>query len=146
MKKTAFTMAACLVLVVLLAAAAQAQTAHLRLIANIPFQFNVGDKTLPAGEYIVTQVNPASDHAVLQLRSQNGNDGVVIQMNNLTGKANQHARMVFHRYGSQYYFAEIWTGGDGNGLQATKTKAERTLSQELARGQQAAETIALTRR
>ena len=145
MKNRAFTMAALLVLAVSMAAAVQAQTSHSRLVANIPFQFNVGDKTLPPGEYVVTQVNPASDHAVLQLRSKNGSV-VVIQMNNLIGKANQRARMVFSRYGSQYYFAEVWTTGDGNGLQATKTKAERSLSQELARGEQAAETIALTKR
>ena len=65
MKKQAYTMIAMIVLVGSMAVAAQAQTSgHARLIANIPFQFKVGNKTLPAGEYTVAQVNPASDHEI----------------------------------------------------------------------------------
>ena len=64
MKKQAYTMIALLVLVGSMAVAAQAQTSgHTKLISNIPFEFNVGNTTLPAGEYTVAQVNPASDHA-----------------------------------------------------------------------------------
>jgi hypothetical protein len=49
---------------------AQAQTgSRTQLIAKIPFQFNVGNKSMPAGEYTVSQVNPSSDRAVRQLRT-----------------------------------------------------------------------------
>ena len=72
MKKTAYTMIALVVLVGSMAMAAQAQNNGRRLVATIPFQFSVGDKALPAGEYIITQTNPSSDHAVLQVRSKDG--------------------------------------------------------------------------
>jgi hypothetical protein len=114
-----------MVLVGLMAVAAQAQTgSRTQLVANIPFQFNVGDKAMPAGAYTVSQVNPSSDHAVLQLRSKDGKS-VMIQMTNMIGKANESARLVFNRYGSDSYFAEAWIPSDGNGLQAPRSKGER---------------------
>ena len=66
MKKQAYTMIAMFVLVGSMAVAAKAQTVgRAELRANVPFDFNIGKKTLPAGEYIVSQINPASDRAVL---------------------------------------------------------------------------------
>jgi hypothetical protein len=115
-----------------MAVAAQAQNNGRRLVATIPFQFNVGDKTLPAGEYTVTQTNPASDRAVLQVRSIDGRSSALIQMNNAIGKASERSRLVFNRYGNQQYFAAAWIEGDANGLQASKSRNERATERELA--------------
>jgi hypothetical protein len=132
MKKTAYTMIALLVLVGSMAVTANAQNDGRSLVATIPFQFNVGDKTLPAGEYSISQVNPSSDRAVLQLRSKDGRSAVMIQMNNAIGPASEHARLVFNRYGSQYYFAAAWIDGDAIGLQAPQSRSERATERELA--------------
>jgi hypothetical protein len=132
MKKTTYTMVALLVLVGSMAVAAQAQNNNRRLVAKIPFQFNVGDKTLPAGEYTVTQTNPSSDRAVLQVRSKDGRSSATIQMNNAIGKASERARLVFNRYDNQHYFAAAWIDGDASGLQARKSQAERATERELA--------------
>ena len=52
---------------------AEAQTsAPQRMQANVPFAFSVGEKTLPAGVYTLSVVNPNSDRQALQIRSQNG--------------------------------------------------------------------------
>lgn len=147
MRKHAYTMIALLVLVGSMAVAAQAQSSgRSELRANIPFQFSVGDKTMPAGEYTVVQINPSSDQAVLQLRSKDGRNTVMIQMSNVIGKANDSARLVFNRYGSESYFAEAWTSSERNGLQAPGSKAERAARQELAGLKPTFETVALTRR
>jgi hypothetical protein len=146
MKRHAYMMIALMALVGLMAVVAQAQTGNrTQLVANIPFQFNVGDKAMPAGEYTVSQVNPSSDRAVLQLRSKDGKSTAMIQMTNMIGKANESARLVFNRYGNASYFAEAWTS-DANGLQASKSKAERTARQELAGMKPSTETVALKRR
>jgi len=143
MKRHVYTLVALMVLVGLMAVAAQAQTgSRTQLVANIPFQFNVGDKAMPAGAYTVSQVNPSSDHAVLQLRSKDGKS-VMIQMTNMIGKANESARLVFNRYGSDSYFAEAWIPSDGNGLQAPRSKSERAARQELAGVKPVTETVAL---
>jgi hypothetical protein len=143
MKKQAYTMIAMIVLVGSMAVAAQAQTSgHTQLIANIPFDFNVGTKTLPAGEYTIVQVNPASGSAVLQLRSKDGSGSAMVQMNPVMGKASDSAHLVFHRYGNQYFFSQSWIDGEGSGLQAPKPRVER----ELASIKATNETVAMTAR
>src|SRR5438034_7790390 len=94
MKKQTYTMIALLVLVGSMAVAAQAQTSgRTQLIAHIPFQFNVGKTALPAGEYSVRQVNPNSDHAVLQLRSKDRSTGALVQVDSVIGKAQEVAKL-----------------------------------------------------
>ena len=147
MKKQAYTMIALLVLVGSMAVAAQAQTSGRRqLIANIPFQFNVGNKTLPAGEYSVRQVNPDSDCGVLLLSSRDGNASALIQVDSVIGKAQETAKLTFHRYGNKYFFAQAWIDGDNTGMQAPKSKAERAAESELAGLQSKTETVALRAR
>ena len=147
MKRHAYMMIALMVLVGLMAVAAQAQTgSRTQLVANIPFQFNVGDQAMPAGEYTVSQVNPSSDRAVLQLRSKDGKNTMMIQMTNMIGKRNETARLVFNRYGSDSYFAEAWIPSDANGLRAHRSKSERAARQELAGVKPATETVALKAR
>ena len=142
MKKQAYTMIALLVLVGSMAVAAQAQTSgRNQLIANIPFEFNVGSKTLPAGEYTVRQIYPASDHAVLLLRDKAGNSAM-IQMNTAVGKANEQARLVFSCYGGQHYFSQAWTSGEATGLEASPSRAERRAS-EIAGLKSKTESVAL---
>ena len=145
MKKQAYTMIAMIVLVGSMAVAAGAQTSgRTQLIANIPFQFNVGNKPLPAGEYTVAQVNPASDHAVLQLRSRDGSASAMVQMGSVIGKAQESAKLILNRYGNQYFFAQAWVAGDNTGLQAPKSRAERNIERELAGMKPKSEAVALT--
>jgi len=130
-----------------MAVAVQAQTnVRTELRANIPFRFNVADKSMSAGEYTVTQINPASDPPALQLRSKDGNSTAIILMNNVIGRASQTGRLVFSRYGSQYFFAQVWVTGEATGWQAPKSKAERLRRQELAGMKPESETVALSRR
>jgi hypothetical protein len=146
MKKQAYTVFAMIVLVGSMAVAAQAQTSgRTQLIANIPFEFNVGNKTMPAGEYTASQVNPASDHAVLQLRSRNGSSAMV-QMGSVIGKAQEGAKLIFNRYGNQYFFAQAWVDGDNTGLQAPKSRAERATKREMAGIKPKTEAVALRNR
>ena len=147
MKRQAYTMIALLVLVGSMAVAAQAQTVGGRqLIANIPFQFNAGNKTLPAGEYSVRQVNPDSDCGVLLLSSRDGNASAMIQVVSVIGKAPETAKLTFHRYGNKYFFAQGWIGGDNTGMQAPKSKSERAAESELAGLQSKTEIVALRAR
>jgi hypothetical protein len=145
MKRQAYTMIAMIVLVGSMAVAAKAQTnGRSQLIANIPFQFSVGDKTLPAGEYTVLSVNADSSNVTLKIQSQDGKSSAMVGMMTVTGKAQASAKLIFHRYGNQYFFAEAWVDGDNSGLQARKTRSERANERELAGDKSATESIALT--
>ena len=145
MKKQAYTMIAMIVLVGSMAVAAKAQTnGRTQLIANIPFQFSVGNKTLPAGEYTVLSVNADSSNVALKIQSQDGKTSAMVRMMTVTGKAQESAKLIFHRYGNQYFFAEAWVDGDSSGLQAQKPRAERAIERELAGVKIATESVALT--
>jgi hypothetical protein len=147
MKRQAYTMIAMIVLVGSMAVAAQAQTSgRAQFVASIPFEFSVGDKTLPAGEYTVLQVNPASDHAVLQFRSRDGRASAMVQMGSVAGKAQESAKLIFNRYGNKYFFAQAWVDGENSGLQASRSRAERATGRELAGIRMATESVALTAR
>jgi hypothetical protein len=47
-------------------------------------------------------------------------------------KNNNHARLVFHRYGERYFLAEVWNGADPTGRQLLKSQEERAIESELA--------------
>jgi hypothetical protein len=148
MKKQLYTMTAMMILagfVAMSSAKAQTNTSR-QLTANIPFEFSVGDKAMPAGDYTVRQINPASDRAVLQLRSKDGSASAMVQMASVAGKAQESAKLVFHRYGNQYFFAQAWTTGDSEGLEVRRSRAERGMVERLAGIAPANESIALASR
>ena len=103
------------------------------VVANIPFDFNFGSKTLPAGKYTITVVNPASDRKVLQIRSSDGRSTAITQTTGVIGTASEKTKLVFHRYGDHYFFAQAKMAGDTMVLAALKSKAERAQSQAIAK-------------
>ena len=124
-----------LLLIVVLAlatavASANAQSAN-RVIADIPFEFSVGYKTMPAGEYSVETVT-ASGNAVM-IRSTDGNRAAIrLTDESARIKDKTQARLVFHRYGGRYFLAQVWNGVDLNGRQLVKSHEENAIEGELA--------------
>jgi hypothetical protein len=106
-----------------------------RVRARISFAFNVGDKSLPAGEYTIAVLNPTSDRKVLQIRSTDGRLSAIIQTNERNGGKAEQAKLVFNRYGERYFFAQAQMGGDAMALAAVKSKLERNTSQTIARNE-----------
>jgi hypothetical protein len=47
-------------------------------------------------------------------------------------KIKPQARLIFHRYGQQYFLAEVWNGMDNFGRRLLKSQEERKLQVELA--------------
>ena len=147
MKRQAYTMIAMIVLVGSMAVAAKAQTSgRAQLIANIPFQFSIGNKTLPAGEYVVRAVSADSSNVVLKIQSQDGKASMMLQMRTVEGKAQETAKLNFNRYGNHYYFAQAWIDGDNTGLEAPKSRTERATEREFAALKMATESVTVAAR
>ena len=125
-----FTMLMLLVSVALAAAVVSANAQLTAVKANIPFEFVVGDKTLPAGAYSVTTANTASDALIIQSADRK-NSAVRLSNSMEEMKKNAHARLVFHRYGRNYFLAEVWNG-ESSGRDLTKSRQERAIERELA--------------
>ncbi|HEX5603581.1 MAG TPA: hypothetical protein VFX63_13570 [Pyrinomonadaceae bacterium] len=105
-----------------LAINAHAQT---KVIASIPFAFNAGNTTLPAGRYTITVLNPSSDRKILQIRSMNGRSSVVVMTTGIIGHASDNAKLVFERYGDRYVFAQAQLAGDDTALAAVRSKNKK---------------------
>jgi hypothetical protein len=134
MKRQTYILLAIIVLAGAFTVSAQAQTAGAPIaVANIPFSFNVGNKTLPAGKYTVTVLNPNSDRKVIQIRSANGHSSAMIQTNSVTGKTSDDARLVFERYGDQYFFALAQIAGDPTSFAAIKSSGQRAQKDAVAK-------------
>ena len=145
MKKQAYMLIAMIVLVGSLAVAAQAQTnSRIALISNIPFQFNIGNKSLPAGEYSVRSDSDGTSSVLLRIQSRDGKTNAMLLTLQVEGKAQKRARLVFHRYGNQYFFAQAWV--DGDGVKAEKSRAEKAAERELAASKLVTESVVVTAR
>jgi hypothetical protein len=146
MKRRAYTLFAIIVLVGSLAVAAEGQTSgRTRWVAYIPFQFNIGNQTMPAGEYQLLSISSESANAVVKIKSADGKTEAMLHMRAVDGKVDDRARLVFHCYGNRLFFAQAWTG-DGAGLVATKSRAERAAERELVATKPKSETVALRNR
>ena len=122
---------ASLVLVVLVAISAQAQSrSDQQLRFHIPFAFNAGNSVLPAGDYRVKIVNPSSDHSVLRITNSDGKS-VMIRTTDVEGWAATKAKMSFRQYGDRYFLAQVWMAGEATGLVAPTSKTEKALRQQL---------------
>ena len=133
MKRHLNILIAILILVGALTVSAQAQTAGAqKMVAKIPFAFNVGNTSLPAGKYTITVLNPNSDRKVLQIRNTKGSGATVLTTVE-TGNISDDAKLVFQRYGDRYFFAQAQMAGDSTTFAAVKSNAERAEKLALAR-------------
>ena len=93
------------------------------LVANIPFQFMIGNTAFPAGEYTVTYM----DTHLMRVQSQDHSESIFV----ITGPAQARKmgnRLVFNRYGDQYFLSTIWRTGDP-GRAIRMSRSERKLVQ-----------------
>ena len=100
-----------------------------RQIANIPFTFVVGDNELSAGKY---SVEPATSTGEALKISGTENGTAMFRMSSQLDSREpaEKGKLVFHRYGNQYFLAEVWTAGERRGRQVTKSRGERAIERE----------------
>ena len=100
--------------------------------ANIPFDFVVRGKVLPAGSYEVKRVTDNPD----TLSIQNLEQTKVIELFNtdpmMKRDGFRQSELVFHRYGDVYFLDEIAAKGDQTARRLIPSKQERHLERELA--------------
>ncbi len=92
----------------------------------IPFDFTIGEKTLPAGDYAVRSFTIGKVAIGIQNRQNNGSAMALthaVQDHSNLGQA----KMVFHRYGSRHFLSQVWSG-DSVGREFRKHHDERSLA------------------
>jgi hypothetical protein len=103
-----FMMTAAVGLLVLLGGSpAYAQSSVLR--SHIPFDFTVGTTTMEAGTYFVSH-SPDNRH-IVTVRNLN-HRAMVLSTGQASNASDKPTRLVFHRYGNQYFLRQVWFQGD----------------------------------
>jgi hypothetical protein len=138
MKKQALRAVTMLVSIVALAfmtaLVSSAQSRSQQLRAHIPFDFVVGDKTLPAGEYVVGMITNSSDEGIV-VRSRDGKRSAM-RLTSSVQATMRHERgaLTFYRgdVDKIYYLKDIWKSGAAVGRQLLPSKAQRAAERRLA--------------
>ena len=106
-----------------LMAVAAVQSQAIRMRATIPFNFQVNGTTLPAGNYDLTRVDPIG--SALQMASYDAKASVMFVSNvETSNRPSTKSKLVFHRYGNDYFLSEIWTAGDNRARKLSRSPEE----------------------
>lgn len=122
MKKSLFRIAALTALAFV--AATQVAQAQQPIVVDIPFAFTAGEKALPAGEYRVEKA--AQGTLALMIRRSDGSEGAfVTPMPTAKSEPEKQSKLIFHRYGNQYFLSQIWVAGYAQGSQLRESAREK---------------------
>ena len=106
-------------------ASAYAQTGVVK--ANVPFNFIVDKTQIPAGQYMIQNVG--SSGTAMTIESQDRSLVKLVLPNACeSAQVQEKSKLVFHRYGDQYFLAQIWTAGNDRGRELLKTEQEREIA------------------
>ena len=122
-----------MLMVTLALAAASAAVANgqskARMVAQVPFDFVVAEKTLRAGEYRVGAIGESGGTIAIL----NGAGDGALRLTSPRQRNDQEttAKLVFHKYGSTYFLSQIWMAGEKTGREISKSRQERAIEREL---------------
>lgn len=105
-----------------------AQTVGLKV--NIPFEFNLAEKVLPAGYYLIL----APQGGTLRVQGPSGASALTI-VNQISGPRPLPAgpgAVVFNCYERQCFLARFWTARSEMGEEVPKCRHEKELASEKA--------------
>ena len=93
---------------------------HQLMTVKIPFGFSVQDHSLPAGEYNIFTVLP---ERAIRITSTDGRYSAIVNtLPNYASSPSENSRLIFHRYGDEYFLAQVWTAGQDVGRNPISSK------------------------
>jgi hypothetical protein len=95
-----------------------------RVLANIPFEFSVGNTILKAGNYTIEQLQSG----IVALSSEDEKEHqFALTVPGDSDKQIQESHLVFIRYGSEAFLKKIVLSGDENCRELPESSRERQL-------------------
>ena len=89
--------------------------------ATVPFPFTVGQKEMPAGDYVISSV---SDSAIAIMNRNKGTSVITLFRSEQPSSNDGTAKLVFHRHGEQYFLSQVARGFGGNVIQLPTSNQE----------------------
>ena len=111
---------------------------------TIPFDCAVSGKTLPAGKYYL-QRSTEGARVVTQIRSRDKNQSVYLPQAHPVqdSEIQAESKLVFNRYGDQYFLSQVWISGRSVGQELAKAGKERVLQREMAKNRRKPESVTI---
>jgi hypothetical protein len=121
-KQIVFPLLTMVLLMAVGSANAQLGSAH-EVRANVPFDYQVGKATMKAGDCAITR---AGNGDALAIRC-NGSQAALILTGSVSSKPAPATKLVFNKYGDQYFLSQLWIEGSELGVQFPKTHVEKEM-------------------
>ena len=129
MKRHAFVTAAFLGLL-LLPALAPVYAESMKV--DVPFGFVAAQATLPAGEYRVSRNQPVQ--GMVRLVSSKGSSAAICFAHAIQSHGpSSTTKLIFNRYGDQYFLSQVWSEGNDVGQVLRPSKAEREIARTFSK-------------
>ncbi|SRR6266852_8253262 len=91
---------------------------------TVPFDFTIGSKSFPSGDYVVRS---GMAHTVLAIQSVDGQSAAMTLTTPLYGRNESGgARLIFNRYGDRYFLSQVWANGS-EGRELSRSTSEKEL-------------------
>jgi hypothetical protein len=97
--------------------------------AKVPFDFTVGNKLLPSGTYTIKE----QSSGLIVIRNHDKAIGMMSLVNPDGNKAAGGGKLVFHKYGSQYFLSEILCDAAEMNVRVPASKTEKWVKLQEAR-------------
>ena len=95
--------------------------------ATVPFDFAVGNSHLPAGTYTISSADLRGSTGLV-IRSDSGKISVLTTAY-ADGKDSKNSKLVFDKYGDQYFMREILCSNSDMNVELPVSKAEKKAAQ-----------------
>ena len=91
------------------------------VVAHVPFAFIVGDSRLPAGDYVVKEMD--SNPSIIEITSAQGHQSMfTLTMESSSMETPARPQLVFEKFEDQYFLARV-VREDGNDREIMLTPA-----------------------
>ena len=109
--------------VLLMATAAHAQ--QMTLSATVPFNFVVGDRAYPAGDYLFSN----RDNILKITNAEQAKTEITLSNACESVRPATDTKLVFDSMGGYYFLRQIWVAGNSSGRELSRSRTEVRLAQ-----------------
>lgn len=102
------------------------------LRANVKFQFQIGDRIFPAGEYQIESTSRQNDNILLIRSVGDASKIQIIRANHLIAGKGQSPKLFFQKYGENYFLTQIFLDTDQRGYSIPPSRRHRENKNSLA--------------
>jgi hypothetical protein len=123
MKSAKWMLPVTLMLLSSLMAAQSLSSSH--VVAQVPFDFMVNNKIIPAGECIVQAVD--LDARIVTIRNVAAKKSLLARSSHEEANKSDSTVLVFNRYGNRYFLSEIRLEGSAETYKLSESRVETEL-------------------